>query len=269
MNINDYSLNYIGNYSNKNNINMSYIIEKNKNKINNLNEKKLFILIEILQNIKGKDLITMKGFLDKTKSIILKIENFNNGKKEFDIQKKLKSYKGFIKYYHYTTCNVKNIFYNTNQGNIISNNTNICNRNGNNNWINIIPYYQNGSFEHYLQNNSNERNNIYNIIYKVIQNYINVYLKIKFNHNDFEPKNIVLDKNLNPFIIDFENSNFQGNLLYFWRDLENFFFIIQRYLIDIDFNDFIRNNIILNNAYQNEPTQDIMNLFFNNLKDLW
>jgi len=221
--------------------------------------------MEIIQNIKGKDIITLKGIIDKKKQVILKIQNFQLGKKEFEIQEKLKNNEGFIKFFCYFNCNINPKFYNGSyiKGEKINNK--ICNSKGDKMWINIMPYYNNGSLEDKLiKLNLNE---LFNIIKIVIINYLNAFLENNFTHGDFEPKNIILNNDYEPLIIDFENSNFNGNIITFWRDLDRFFFIIQRY-VKINIDDFIRENIIMNMAYNKKPSKENITLLLNNFQKI-
>ena len=97
--------------------------------------------------------------------------------------------------------------------------------------------------------------------------YFNAFLQENFIHGDFEPKNIILNNNNEPLIIDFENSNFTGNIMSFWRDLDRFFYIIQRY-IKFNLNNFIRENIIMHMAVNKKPTEDIIVLLLNNFQNI-
>ena len=94
--------------------NTSFIIDKCQNKINNeINSKNQWLyFMEIIQNIKGKEIITLKGVIDKKKQVVLKIQNFQLGEKEFNIQEKLSNYNGFIKFYCHFSCNINPKFYN-------------------------------------------------------------------------------------------------------------------------------------------------------------
>ena len=87
--------------------NTSFIIDKCQNKINNeINSKNEWLyFMEIIKNIKGKEIITLKGVIDKKKQVVLKIQNYQLGEKEFDIQEKLSNYNGFIKFYCYFNWN--------------------------------------------------------------------------------------------------------------------------------------------------------------------
>ena len=247
--------------------NTSFIINKCQNKINNeINSKNQWLyFMEIIQNIKGKEIITLKGMIDKKKQVVLKIQNYQLGEKEFDIQEKLSNYNGFIKFYCYFNCNINPKFYNGTyiKGNKIDNK--LCNSKGNKMWINIMQYYSNGSFEDKLLTlNYNE---LSTIVKSIIINYFNAFLQENFIHGDFEPKNIILNNNNEPLIIDFENSNFTGNIMSFWRDLDRFFYIIQRY-IKFNLNNFIRENIIMHMAFNKKPTEDIIVLLLNNFQNI-
>ena len=247
--------------------NTSFIINKCQNKINNeINSKNQWLyFMEIIQNIKGKEIITLKGMIDKKKQVVLKIQNYQLGEKEFDIQEKLSNYNGFIKFYCYFNCNINPKFYNGTyiKGNKIDNK--LCNSKGNKMWINIMQYYSNGSFEDKLLTlNYNE---LSTIVKSIIINYFNAFLQENFIHGDFEPKNIILNNNNEPLIIDFENSNFTGNIMSFWRDLDRFFYIIKIY-IKFNLNNFIRENIIMHMAFNKKPTEDIIVLLLNNFQNI-
>ena len=132
-------------------------------------------------------------------------------------------------------------------------------------WINIMQYYSNGSLEDKLLTlNYNE---LSTIVKSIIINYFNAFLQENFIHGDFEPKNIILNNNNEPLIIDFENSNFTGNIMSFCRDLDRFFYIIQRY-IKFNLNNFIRENIIMHMAFNKKPTEDIIVLLLNNFQNI-
>ena len=235
--------------------NTSFIINKCQDKINNeINSKNQWLyFMEIIQNIKGKEIITLKGVIDKKKQVVLKIQNFELGEKEFDDQKKLSNYNGFIKFYCHFNCNINPKFYN---GSYIK---------GNKMWINIMQYYSNGSFEDKLI--TMNYNELFTIVKNVITNYFKAYVQNNFVHGDFEPKNIILNNNNEPLIIDFENSNFTGNIMSFWRDLDRFFYIIQR-CINFDLNNFIRDNITMHMAYNRKPTEEIIVLLLNNFQNI-
>jgi serine/threonine protein kinase len=247
--------------------NTSFIINKCQNKINNeINSKNQWLyFMEIIQNIKGKEIITLKGIIDKKKQVVLKIQNFELGKKEFDIQKKISNCSGFIKFYCHFNCNINPKFYNGSyiKGNKIENK--LCNSKGNKMWINIMQYYSNGSLEDKLSTLNYDE--LFTIVKNVINNYFKAYVQDNFIHGDFEPKNIILNDNNEPLIIDFENSNFTGNIMSFWRDLDRFFYIIQR-CINFDLNNFIRDNITMHMAYNRKPTEEIIILLLNNFQNI-
>ena len=53
----------------------------------------------------------------------------------------------------------------------------------------------------------------------------------------------------------------------FWRDLDRFFYIIQR-CINFDLNNFIRDNITMHMAYNRKPTEEIIALLLNNFQNI-
>ena len=132
-------------------------------------------------------------------------------------------------------------------------------------WINIMQYYSNGSLEDKLSTLNYDE--LFTIVKNVITNYFKACVQNNFIHGDFEPKNIILNDNNEPLIIDFENSNFTGNIMSFWRDLDRFFYIIQR-CIEFDLNNFIRDNITMHMAYNRKPTEEIIILLLNNFQNI-
>ena len=128
-----------------------------------------------------------------------------------------------------------------------------------------MQYYSNGSLEDKLSTLNYDE--LFTIVKNVITNYFKACVQNNFIHGDFEPKNIILNDNNEPFIIDFENSNFTGNIMSFWRDLDRFFYIIQR-CIEFDLNNFIRDNITMHMAYNRKPTEEIIILLLNNFQNI-
>jgi len=54
----------------------------------------------------------------------------------------------------------------------------------------------------------------------------------------------------------------------FWRDLDRFFYIIQRCIIKFNLNNFIRDNITMDMAYNRKPTEEIIVLLLNNFQNI-
>jgi serine/threonine protein kinase len=247
----------------------SFVFEKCQEKIDNEIDNKYnwIYLKNILQNIAGKDIITILAEIEK-KNIVLKIQNFDKGKHEFDIQENLKNCKGFVQFCCHFNCLINKKFYTKeyqNTKNIKNNKNKICSSKGNQMWINVMPYYNKKSLEDYLIKNKNFDTNhqkmikLTKIIKKLINNYSYAFRETGFVHKDFEPKNIILDYHDNPIIIDFENSNFSKNIGFFWSDLDRFFIVMSNYFSNkYLFDDFIREHIMMNGAFGKQPTTEII-----------
>lgn len=69
-----------------------------------------------------------------------------------------------------------------------------------------IPYYVNGDLFNYLDNNYPINLEKVKFFFKNIANTINYCHKKNIIHRDLKLENFVLDENLNPILIDFENS---------------------------------------------------------------
>lgn len=122
-----------------------------------------------------------------------------------------------------------------------------------------MQYYSNGSFENKLLTlNYNE---LFTIVKNIINNYFNAFLQDNFIHGDFEPKNIMLNNNNEPLIFYFENSNFNGDIMSFWRDLDRFFFILFKRYIKFKLNIFIRENITIYMTYNKNHQKTILNYY--------
>jgi hypothetical protein len=211
-------------------------------------------LNNIIQSIKGKGISTLLGKI-QTKEVIIKIQEANEAKKEYDIQNELKYYNGFINFECLFYCDGDKKYIES-FGNL-EEKRKLCRAKGITMGIILMPYYKNGSIEKYI---------IYkNIIEKVLKNYLYVYNDKGFVHSDFFPKNIILDDNMNPIIIDFEKSYYNINKndhTYFWRDLTDFISYIK---YEKDLSDIIRKHCMLNGAYNNKPTNELID---NLIKDL-
>jgi serine/threonine protein kinase len=205
-------------------------------------------LEKVIQSIQGKGISTLLGSIP-TKEVVIKIQDANKGKKEYDIQDKLKHFDGFIKF----EC----IFFCQGDKEYIENFANLQEHKelhrakGLSMGIILMPYYKNGC----LHQNDNIKKEI---LSKIIINYFNAYDKIGFIHADLFPKNIVLDDNENPIIIDYENAYINddiNNHTYFWRDLTDLLSYI-KYEKDLSF--VIRMHCMMNGAYNKTPTLELI-----------
>ena len=119
----------------------------------------------------------------------------------------------------------------------------------------LMPYYKNKSLDKYISVDKI-------IIENLIKNYYTLYDKTGFIHGDFYPKNVILDDDNNPLIIDFENSYFNGTYIQFWRDLTDFFSTIKYHK---DLNDIVRSHCMMNGAYNKKPSIELIIKLIDNL----
>jgi len=114
-----------------------------------------------------------------------------------------------------------------------------------------MPYYKNGSLEKYKFVEKN-------VIKHIILNYFDIYDKRGFIHGDFFPKNIIIDDDGYPLIIDYEKSYFNNTTSHtqFWRDLSDFLSTVN-YLKNLD--NVIREHCMINGAYNKKPTSELIN----------
>jgi RIO-like serine/threonine protein kinase len=192
----------------------------------------------VFQNLKGKHIA-----LDQNKDVVIKIQPFEESKKEYEFQNVLKNEPGFIVFYCFVTLGI-----------IVS------------------PYYKNGSLEYFLQKYSkiDKLPKLKTILALLIASYYYAYKKYKFVHGDFYSKNILLDENYYPVIIDFEKSSFNhtSNIRLFWVDIQNLLDDVYRFVHNSKFNEIIRTHIVLNMAYNKAPTTSIMQALQKDILDL-
>ncbi len=121
-----------------------------------------------------------------------------------------------------------------------------------------MPYYKHGSFKEFLETKTTNKHTRH-ITVLAILSYYTAYKKLGFIHGDFYTKNVVVDENYRPLIIDFEQSSFNSprKLSLFWRDIENFLNCIYPY-VDKSLDTIIRTHVLMNNAYGIEPNDTIM-----------
>jgi len=216
------------------------------------NKHKWLQLDKILQNIPGKGITTLIGKIN-TQNIIIKAQIEVEAQKEYTIQEKLKGCHGFIKYTCIFTCGHDKEYIEKFSH---VKDEKLCKLHGNTMGVIIMPYYSNGSLEDYLKQNksSNKSSQIKEILIKIIENYVKAYTQHGFTHGDLFTKNIVLDDNIEPVIIDFEKSNFndERKLSTFWRDLDDLLGDISRYMFRNELDNASR-IIMIHRAYGKEP----------------
>jgi serine/threonine protein kinase len=241
--------------------NTSYVLSDCQNHLNNSIErtKKHWIYLKkIFQNLEGKHIATILGVLENSKEVVVKIQPIDVSNNEFIFGETLKTFRGFIVFCCMVTCG-------TQPGEIIDYgkagtkpSKKLCDKKGNNIGIIVMPYYKHGSFKEFLENYKGSKYTVRITVLAILSYYI-AYKKLGFVHGDFYSKNVVVDENYRPLIIDFEQSSFNSprKLSLFWRDIENFLNCIYPY-VDKSLDSIIRTHVVMNNAYSIEPNDAIM-----------
>jgi hypothetical protein len=205
-------------------------------------------LEKVIQSIQEKGISRLLGSIP-TKEVVIKIQDANKGKKEYDIQDKLKTFDGFIKFECIFLCQGDKEYIESFAN--LQEHKKLCRAKGLSMGIIMMPYYKSGSLE---QNGNIDKN----ILTKILMNYFDAYDKIGFIHADLFPKNIVLDDYENPIIIDYENGYINEDIhnhTYFWRDLTDLLSYI-KYEKDLSF--VIRSHCMINGAYNKKPALELI-----------
>lgn len=220
------------------------------------NQQQWIALEKIIQNIPGKGIASIMGNIKNTNSVVVKVQLREAAEKEYNFlaNEKLKNNNGFIKYECYFQCDGTKDYiesYSTMKE------LKLCNKKGNAMGIIVMPYYKNGSLEDVLKIGNIQMTKLIDILIQVINTYYLAFIESRFVHGDFFTKNILIDDDGKPIIIDFEKSRFDKNhtaLHTFWRDLDDLFGDIDR-LYSFKGNDLtsISRMIMMFRAYNNEP----------------
>lgn len=238
--------------------------------IDNPKDRAWLQLNKTIQNIKGKGIATMVGTIE-AKEVIVKIQNSANALQEYDIQQKLKEAEvdGFISFQCFAKCTGDKDYIESFA--FLNDYTRLCKSKGHTMGIIIMPYYKNKSFESFLKDCKHPEYvaKAIDITIQIIQNMFRSYEKTGFTHGDLFSKNVVLDDNYDPIIIDFEKSNFNSNLMRFWRDIDDFIGDIARYLLTSELDTICREQVFMNLAFNKPPTQDLINRFIESLRNLY
>ena len=254
--------------------NVSYVLTDCQHKLDDSiqNDTNWIQLHKVFQNLKGKHIATILGVLDQNKDVVIKIQPFEESKKEYEFHNVLKNEPGFIEFYFFVTCGSP-IQYIEQYGFQNSKpEQKLCSKKGNTLGIIVSPYYKNGSLEYFLQKYSktDKLQKLKTILALVLASYYYAYKKYKFVHGDFYSKNILLDDNYFPLIIDFEKSSFNhtSNIRLFWVDIQNLLDDVYRFVNNSKFNEIIRTHIVLNMAYNKAPTTSIIRALQKDILDL-
>jgi serine/threonine protein kinase len=215
---------------------------------------------KILQNIDGKDIATILANIE-TEDVVLKIQSYEMAKREYEIQEKLKELSGFIHFDCFFTCEIDKEY--IKNFSVLSEWKKLCKTKSEINGIIIMPYYKKESLEKILKEKQISNNDILKKIFiNVIINITYAFQNFGFVHNDLFTKNIIINENNEPVIIDFEKSKFNDKysinryIIYsFWTDIESFFMDISRmFMGDKLMNVF--DILMMKKAYSILPSQD-------------
>lgn len=195
------------------------------------------------------------GILEKNKDIVVKIGDDENILKEYEMSKKLYKLKGFVKFICYLECNDNFLNYPNEKRNYL------CNGNGSQMKIIIMPYFEMGCIGFYSWTNNNInllRTCIKHAFLSYITAFTNGYL-----HGDFHLGNVLLKKTkqlsidylfegigeitnietngIRTWIMDFENTRpitkeNKKDTMDFYFDIQKFFILLQdhRFINNID-----------------------------------
>jgi serine/threonine protein kinase len=242
-------------------INTSYVLSNCQSKLNSSieNTNRHWIqLKKVFQNLDGKHIATILGVLEENSEVVVKIQPIYLARNEFMFEQKLRSFRGFIEFGCMVTCGssidridkIKDV-----------KKEKLCDRKGDNIGIIVMPYYKNGSFKDFLESykGTNKHKHTIHLAVLAVLAYYAAYKKLGFVHGDFYSKNVIVDENYRPLIIDFEQSSFNSprKLSLFWRDIENFLNCIYPY-VDKTLDTIIRTHVVMNNAYSIEPNDTII-----------
>ena len=211
-------------------------------------------LSQVLQNIPGKGIATMLGKIPE-QQVVVKAQLRAEAQSEFDIQDRLKDYAGFVKYLCIFECDGDKEY--ISRFAFVNDATKICRAKGNSMGVIIMPYYANGSLEDLLKSGvdtaTDKSKLVKDTVVSVIGYLKDAYIDSGFTHGDLFTKNILLDANNKPVIIDFEKSYFDKSISTFWRDIDDLLGDVSRYLYKTQIDDACR-VIMINRAYNLPPS---------------
>lgn len=209
-------------------------------------------LKEVLQFIPNKGISTILAKIS-TRDVVIKIQEADKAKKEYEIQDKIKDFKGVIIFECLFYCEGDKKYIET--FSVLKEYERLCRVKGVSMGIILMPYYKNKSLDKSLSVDKI-------IIEDLLKNYCVLYNETGFIHGDFFPKNIIIDDDNNPLLIDFENSYFNGTHIQFWRDLSDFFSTVKYHK---NLNDIVRNHCMMNGAYNKKPSIELITKLIDDL----
>ena len=221
-------------------------------------------LTQTLQNIPGKGIATMVGNIDSLE-VIVKVQMHDRAKSEYGVQQRLKDLSGFVEYTCFFTCEGDKRYIES--FSLAKDARRLCKEKGVSMGVIVMPYHKNGSFEEYLMTNP-DKDAIKKIICVVVSHVFEAYTVEGFTHGDLFAKNIVLDKDYGPVILDFEKSKFSTDVSRFWLDLDDFLNDVARFSFAQELEGISRMHVVMNRAYRKRPTDDILDSLLSAIKDM-
>lgn len=223
-------------------------------------------LQDILQNIPNKGIATFIGNISSQHpSVVVKVQLADAAKSEFNIQEKLLPFSGFIRYECMFTCDGDKRYVEKYSNAKDTKKIKLCRGKGINMGIIIMPYYESGSLEDVMKDNTGI--DIINIIVSILETLLKAYLETGFTHGDLFLKNILLDNESGPVIIDYEKSKFDRCITTFWRDVDDFLGDVARFCYTNELNSASR-VIMINRAYGIAPSDSVMSDLMYALKQI-
>jgi serine/threonine protein kinase len=175
-------------------------------------------LERVLQNIKGKGIATMLGAIEDEK-VVIKAQSAKDARAEFDVQRRLRDMQGFVSFHCIFFCSGNKEY--IERFGTLDEQTKLCRARGDEMGVIVMPYFTHGSFESYLRQGRPRIDVVKKVLCTVIETVFRAFTAVGFTHGDLFPKNIVLDANMRPAVLDFEKSEFAASAMRFWRDIDD------------------------------------------------
>lgn len=219
-------------------------------------------LQKVIQNIPGKGIATILGTIQGT-DVVVKAQETDEANKEYAMQAKLADLPGFVQYHCLFTCDGAKDYIQSFA--TVNEQKMLCHAKGNSMGVIVMPYYKNGSLEDLLKSKSLDKAKCINIWKAIIENYVGAYNANGMTHGDFFTKNVVLDDNMHPFILDFEKSQFNAERRrdMFWNDLDNMCLDLSRYSVFSSQIYEVARVLTIHRAYGQEPTPEVISDLLN------
>lgn len=215
-------------------------------------------LRRVLQNIPGKGIATLLGYLKEGTDVLVKVQLYPAARREYDIQQRLQHLPGVIQYHCFVACGGDKRYIQE-YGPPLKPYQHVCTKKGSELGVILMPYLPMGSLEDYLKGATDraEKQAVTKILVcKTILWIVRAYLEHGFTHGDLFTKNILLASNTEPVLIDFEKSDFddRNKRQRVWRDIDALLGDVSRYMWKDELSDISQELVIIPLAYQEEPT---------------